>query len=476
MKKSEVIDAEVVSTDLQPAVNLIENYKASCEFNNIRNQINNCIDEVKDNYLKLGKLFDYVVKKEYYKQLDYKSFKEFIEGEYGFSFGTANNLIAIYRKFANNSEKNDSFNTYYIELKPEYKDYNMSQLVELVAVPEDKIKEFKPTMTRQQIRENKAYLKAKEQLENELDPAYPRGALVKLINDLCNSTSYKYPGKKEPVELKLASTKSGKFINYYMEIDFNATLEKFKMRIEAFVYTNGDIRISSPFYMDVDFKDYVEGLIPSKKKEFTSKLNYKIIEYQNKLEEENKKAFVKERLKRLKQELDISRFSLSDLEIFYEKYKEFVNSSSFEELIYVIKEIYKFCPTAKFKFNSSTIEFDEKDGCLLDTLDFDGLFIKNISYQIRFEFDVGYSPAVTARVYKKNNNNEYAEIGQHRWFGFSMFNLYLHYKDKYPLSKILGIEALSYVPEEELISEHRQYFEEKRNYESDDNKENEDDD
>lgn len=468
MKKSDVIDVEVVSTDLQPAANLIENYKASCEFNNIRNQINNCINAVKENYLKLGKLFDYVIKKQYYKQLDYKSFEEFIEGEYGFSFRTANNFIAIYRKFA--KAEDDSFNTYYIELKPEYKDYNMSQLVELVAVPEDKIKEFKPTMTRQQIRENKAYLKTKEQLENELDPAYPRGALVKLINDLCNSTSYKYPGKKEPVELKLVSTKKLESSYYYMKIDFNATLEKFKMSIEAYVYPAGNIRISSPFYMDVDFKDYADGLIPSKKKEFTSKLNDEIKKYQNELEEENKKAFEKERLKRLKQELATSRFSLSDLDAFYDKYNEVVNLSSFEELIYVIKGIFKFCPTAKFKFNSGTIEFGEKDGCLLDTLDFDGLFIKNISYQIRFEFDVGYSPAVTARVYKKNNNNEYAEIGQHRWFGFSMFNLYLHYKDKYPLATILGIEALSHVPEEKLISEHRQYFEEKRNYESDDNK------
>lgn len=474
MKKSDVIDAEVVSTDLQPAANLIENYKASCEFNNIRNQINNCINAVKENYLKLGKLFDYVIKKQYYKQLDYKSFEEFIEGEYGFSFRTANNFIAIYRKFA--KSKDDSFNTCYIELKPEYKDYNMSQLVELVSVSEDKIKEFKPTMTRQQIRENKVYLKAKEQLENELDPAYPRGALVKLINDLCNSTSYKYPGKKEPVELKLASTRKMDDSYFYMKIVFNATLEKFKMSIETYVYTEGNIRITSPFYMEVDFKDYADGLIPSKKKEFTSKLNDEIKEYQNELEEENKKAFEKERLKRLKHELATSRFSLSDLDTFYDKYNGVVNLLSFEELIYVIKGIYKFCQTAKFKFNSGTIEFDEKDGCLLDTLDFDGLFIKNVSYQIRFEFDVGYNSAVTARVYKRNNNNEYAEIGQYRWFGFSMFNLYLHYKDKYPLAKILGIEALSHVPEEELISEHRQYFEENKNYESDDTKENEDDD
>ena len=179
-------------------------------------------------------------------------------------------------------------------------------------------------------------------------------------------------------------------------------------------------------------------------------------------------------MKRLKQVLATSRFSLSDLDTFYDKYNEVVNLYSFEKLIYVIKGIYKFCPTAKFKFNSGTIEFDEKDGCLLDTLDFDGLFIKNVSYQIRFEFDVGYNPAVTARVYKRNNNNEYAEIGQYRWFGFSMFNLYLHYKDNYPLAKILGIEALSHVPEEELISEHRQYFEENKNYESDE--QNEDDD
>lgn len=472
MKKSEVIDTEVVSTDVPTSVHLIEDYKASCEFNDIRNQIDKCINTVRDNYLKLGKLFDYVVKKEYYKQLDYKSFEEFIEGEYGFSRNTANKFIAIYRKFANISD-DDSFNTYYIELKPEYKDYNMSQLVELVAVPEDKIKEFKPTMSVKSIRENKAYLKAKEQLENELDPAYPRGALVRLINDLCNSTSYKYPGKKEPVELKLASTRKAENSYYYMEIDFNATLEKFKMSIEAYVYTEGKISITSPFIMYVNFKDYADGLIPSKKKEFTSKLNDEIKEYQNELEEENKKAFEKERLKRLKQELASSRFSLSDLDTFYDKYNEVVDLLSFEELIYVIKGIYKFCPTAKFKYNSGTIEFDEKDGCLLDTLDFDGLFIKNVSYQIRFEFDVGYNPAVTARVYKRNNN-EYAEIGQYRWFGLSMFNLYLHYKDKYPLSKILGIEALSHVPEEELISEHRQYFEENRNYESDE--QNEDDD
>lgn len=474
MKKSKVIDAEVVSSDMQTSAYLIENYKASCEFNNIRNQINNCINAVKENYLKLGKLFDYVIKKQYYNQLDYKSFEEFIEGEYGFSIRTANNFIAIYRKFA--KLEDDSFNTCYIELKPEYKDYNMSQLVELVAVPEDKIKEFKPTMSVKTIRENKVYLKAKEQLENELDPAYPRGALVKLINDLCNSTSYKYPGKKEPVELKLASTRKMDDSYFYMKIDFNATLEKFKMSIEAYVYTEGNIRITSPFYMYVDFKDYADGLIPSKKKEFTSKLNDEIKEYQNELEEENKKAFEKERLKRLKHELATSRFSLSDLDTFYDKYNEVVDLLSFEKLIYVIKGIYKFCPTAKFKFNSGTIEFDEKDGCLLDTLDFDGLFIKNVFYQIRFEFDVGYNPAVTARVYKKNNNNEYAEIGQHRWFGFSMFNLYLHYKDKYSLATILGIEALSHVPEEKLISEHRQYFEEIRNYESDDNKENEDDD
>ena len=68
------------------------------------------------------------------------------------------------------------------------------------------------------------------------------------------------------------------------------------------MYTEGNIRISSPFYMDVDFKDYADGLIPSKKKEFTSKLNDEIKKYQNELEEKNKKAFEKERLKRLKQE------------------------------------------------------------------------------------------------------------------------------------------------------------------------------
>lgn len=74
-EKSDVIDAEVVSTDLPTSVNLIENYKASCKFNDIRNQINKCINEVKDNYLKLGMLFDYVVKKNTISSLIIKALK-----------------------------------------------------------------------------------------------------------------------------------------------------------------------------------------------------------------------------------------------------------------------------------------------------------------------------------------------------------------------------------------------------------------
>ena len=75
MKKSDAIDAEVVSIDVQTSAHLIENYKASCEFNDIRNQINKCINEVKDNYLKLGKLFIMVLKNNIISSLIIKALK-----------------------------------------------------------------------------------------------------------------------------------------------------------------------------------------------------------------------------------------------------------------------------------------------------------------------------------------------------------------------------------------------------------------
>lgn len=110
-----------------------------------------------NNYLKLGKALQEIKKEKLYDLLGYQSIYEFTEKELNFSQTVTKNLIAVYEKFSD--QKSNP-----VELKSEYKNFNYTQLVELVPVDSNELSNFNPEMTIKEIR----YKKIESKIKNEL--------------------------------------------------------------------------------------------------------------------------------------------------------------------------------------------------------------------------------------------------------------------------------------------------------------------
>lgn len=453
-------EVEIVE-NVQTSAHLVEDYKEACDFNSIRNQIDNCINSIKDNFLKLGYLFNEIVKNKYYLQLDYQTFEDFIKGEYDFGLRTANNFIAIYRKFAEPSE-----NMYCIELKEEYKDYNCSQLVELISVPEDKINEFKPSMNVRELRENKAYLKAKMQLDNELDTSSPRSALSKLINDICNSKSYKYPGHIEEVNLKLSNVKKIDNSYCYMELKFLLVKDMLKINVSADVSKEGTISFSSPFYMTIGLSDYIDGLKPQIKKQLTQKINEEIKYKIDLIEEDNKKAFEREEAIRMKNEFLSKVYDYNSLDILESVYKDVFKDTCYY-CINVVKFLYApIKDKCKFKCTQDEILFKDFPGIELKTINFDNEKIDGVSYEVKFDFEFKYWRRMI-KCYLFNSKGD--EISSYEFEYWKVCELYFKYCNRLGLlHKTLGIYVLLQTPSDKLDEKHREYLEEAQMYENND--------
>lgn len=439
---------------------IIENYNDTKDFESIRNYIKNCIDDMQRNFLKLGYLFDFVKTNKYYVQLEYESFEDFVLGEYGFTRQTANRFIAIFHRFAKPIEVNKKIDIYAVSLKDDFKDYNVSQLIELVNVPEEEISKFKPSMKVKDIRENKAAIKAKNELDSQLDNSNPRSAFSRLINDLCNSTSYKYPGCKEPVVLNLASIKNNDSYSYnYKEFVLVASLDILKMKIKASVSSKGDIHFEEPFYMNIALEEYIDCTTPKIKKEFTTKLNEELVDYYESLEEKNKAAEEKAKQKMLEAKVLDNYLPLSMLNIFLKDpdYKSvFYKFYNLDSINLIVKHILSFIPNGSFIIDSKKQVLNIKDGFLFNKLNFDGLTIDNVCYCMHFNFYLNsWSDSIDVKLTYKNKDMGNYPVNYKLLLGYVLL-----YSNKFTFYEIVGILALEKIPKEKLCEEHINYLEE----------------
>lgn len=117
--------------------------------------INDCIYDVKNNFINLGKFLTIILDGRLYGSAHnklnehvphpYCSIYEFAQGEFGFSETTVKNLMSVYQNFGSQIE--------------DYKNYNLSQLVEMTSIPSDERKLIPPDKTILEIREFKKIAK-----------------------------------------------------------------------------------------------------------------------------------------------------------------------------------------------------------------------------------------------------------------------------------------------------------------------------
>lgn len=159
-KEVEVIEAEVVeevktapeSIDLNNYVLLKDNYnQISATVNAIRGLLHDTVN----NYLKIGYLLSSLTD-DNLKELGCDSIYDFSKENFDLGVTSTKNFINVYKKFGviSNDDINYSPNymMHFISLKEEFKDYSMSQLVELLPVDDDEIEKFTPDMTCKDIR------------------------------------------------------------------------------------------------------------------------------------------------------------------------------------------------------------------------------------------------------------------------------------------------------------------------------------
>lgn len=429
--------------NIPTSVQIIEDYENSIRFENIRNQVKYCIESVQDNFMRLGYLFDIIVKNKYYEQLGFNNFEEYIKEEYSFSRTTANKLIAIYRKFG--KEINDDYRR--IEVKDEYKDYNMSQLVELISVSEDEIKTFEPQMTIKEMRENKTALKAQKLLDDMLDSSSPRSALSIFINNICESKSYKYPDESDPVMLSLLSIRKIKSNNLLYELKFKLSLNFFNKKISAVVYSSGDIYFND-LYLRIEINDYLEGLKPNIKKQITEKINDLISDYNNDLKEENKRKDQLAELKLRKLEF-FGKYHNVDILCKRKKYEDMFNPYNYK---YIFTGLYTLCKKNnidKIKFNDeNSIQLGE--GQVFDYINNKEEKIEGLNYKSIITVNCNYSIEFSCKIF----DNE-RELINYKVQLIELFNLILVYGSDW--FERLSLIAIGKIPSNLLSIEHQEF-------------------
>lgn len=145
--------------------------------NGVTEKIKKAMYDAARQFVYIGFLLWEVKEYHYYVTGGYKDVYDYAAQELGFKRSSTKNFIAVASTFGNYyygkfNEKTAQKPT--MSLKPEYKEFNYSQLVEMLSLSETKRQEITPNMTIKQIREKKKEVGQTSGQEPEfpLEPMY----------------------------------------------------------------------------------------------------------------------------------------------------------------------------------------------------------------------------------------------------------------------------------------------------------------
>ena len=122
-----------------------------------KNDIKNNLGTIVKSFVRIGWLLTRIDKSGAYKNDGYSTISEFAQAEYGMNKSGTSRFMKIYEKY---SVLGDT-----PELKDEYKDFNQSQLTEMLQIPEEDYAMLHPEANKEDFRELKRFNK-----ENDSNP------------------------------------------------------------------------------------------------------------------------------------------------------------------------------------------------------------------------------------------------------------------------------------------------------------------
>lgn len=184
---------KVKDEDLKYGLN--QNYKMRASADDTMRYLIVDVSNIKTQYLNLGKRLSMFKRENYHLDFGFDTFEECIEKNLGMSKSTINRCINVYRRFGcgNKIDK--------------YKDYNYSQLVEMLSMEDKELKEVKPDMSVRKIRDIKKNsstksvmakdnkIRAKTGVKNTVDGESDRvtkGGFMMLLRDYADKLCKRY--------------------------------------------------------------------------------------------------------------------------------------------------------------------------------------------------------------------------------------------------------------------------------------------
>ena len=203
-KEVEVIEAEVVNEVVTAPESIVDikNYselkKSYDEISETVNTIRGLLNDTVNNYLKIGCLLS-SISDEKLKELGCDSIYEFSKQNFNLGVTSTKNFINVYQRFGEYKCDYDDMGPRYIPnfvyLKEEFKDFSMSQLVELLPVADEDFNKFNPEMSCKEIRA----LKKQSQLTDYENEFYDkvRNSFLEIWNDVYSKITFETKNKIE---------------------------------------------------------------------------------------------------------------------------------------------------------------------------------------------------------------------------------------------------------------------------------------
>lgn len=148
----------------------------------IKKQIGN----IENSFLTIAFQLHWIKRNNMYKANGSKNIYEFAENEYGLGKTTCCNLICIVDNFAERKDNGEIME----EIKPCYKNFKASQLVAMIGMSQDGIKQITENMSVRKINELRKAEQQKEALETEQKEEKPEKTEGKVVNTLISFDSY----------------------------------------------------------------------------------------------------------------------------------------------------------------------------------------------------------------------------------------------------------------------------------------------
>ena len=215
------------------------------KFNNYVKKLKEELKDVSDSFIKIGGYLSELGKMNCYQSIGYNSYDQFCRQELNLDRHTVNRFIQVFERFGTYDENDKP------SLQMKYQDFNKSQLIELVSVPDEEFDLFEPDMSIKEIRENKRSIELRKMLEKELDPSNAFGSIQLLIKYFLST---KFKALDYEFNCTVSNYKQIKTHNW--QVDKDVMLWSFKITLSNpdLTIPNFELRVTAPYEYDDRFK------------------------------------------------------------------------------------------------------------------------------------------------------------------------------------------------------------------------------